>query len=332
VERAFLIYLAATFISVIVSVQIAPSVKNWGRDLEYLILFAFLYTLPMTVKDRKTIVAACILSSVIPCFLGILGMVLNISALYGATTPVAGGETVARINSTLSHPVVFSHYLAFISIVTLSLAIDGRWFRRFYTVPLLLLQVSTLYLTYGRTGWGELGVGIILLFMWYGHRRAVFLFIPVVTWVLLKLLPALQGRITQVLGSDDNSMLWRFGLWAYALSVFPQRPIFGSGPDTFLEYVDYLTGFHSHHTWIGLLVETGAVGLTAFAALMITVGVSLHRRRKEAPRDPLVLGVSAGWVALIVGSFVGDPFNNPAVALYLWALLPLALRGREAEC
>jgi hypothetical protein len=65
---------------------------------------------------------------------------------------------------------------------------------------------------------------------------------------------------------------------------------------------------------------------------MITVGVSLHRRRKEAPRDPLVLGVSAGWVALIVGSFVGDPFNNPAVALYLWALLPLALRGREAEC
>jgi hypothetical protein len=33
-----------------------------------------------------------------------------------------------------------------------------------------------------------------------------------------------------------------------------------------------------------------------------------------------------------VGSFVGDPFNNPAVALYLWALLPLALRGREAEC
>jgi O-antigen ligase len=331
VERVYLLYLAVTLVSVILSVHVPSSVKNWGRDLEYLILFAFLYTLPMTVKDRKMIVGACILSSVIPCLLGILGKFLNISAFYGATTPVGGGETVARITSTVSHPVVFSFYLAFISVFTLSMIVEGRMFRRFYMVPVFLLQVITLYWTFGRTGWAELVVSIILLFMWFGHRRAVFLFIPIAMGGLVKLLPALQGRIVQALGSSDNSLLWRFGLWAYSLSIFPKRPIFGSGQDTFLEYVNYLEGFHAHQTWIGLLVEIGAVGLAAFAALMITVGVALHRRRKELPGDPVILGVSAAWAGMIVGSFVGDTFNNPASALYLWALLPLALRKTEAE-
>lgn len=331
VERAYLLYLSVTMISVIVSVNVAASVKNWGRDLEYLILFAFLYTLPMTLREKKMLVGACIYSSVIPCVIGVVAKFLNIEPFYGQTTPV-GEEVelkVARITSTLSHPVVFSFFLSFIALITLSMIVNGRWFRRSHMIPLFILQIVTLYWTFGRTGWGELVVGTIVLFMWYGYRRAVFLFIPIVMGGLLKLLPTLTGRITQVLGSQDNSMLWRFGLWVYALSLFPKRPIFGSGPDTFLHYVNYREGFHAHHTWIALLIETGAVGVCAFAALMITVGVSLRRMRNQTPYDPLVVGLSAAWAGMIVASFVGDPFNNPADALYLWALLPLALRGKD---
>src|SRR5262245_53002131 len=45
VPKTYLIYLCLTFICVVVSVDRPSSFKNWGRDLEYWILFIFLFTL-----------------------------------------------------------------------------------------------------------------------------------------------------------------------------------------------------------------------------------------------------------------------------------------------
>jgi len=329
VAKAFLAYLAVTFLSVVLSVNVAASVKNWGRDFEYWIFFLFLSILAMTEGDRRAIVKAVMLSSIIPCVLGLAGMVFHIDALYGQQTPVGGGETVHRINSTLSHPVTFSDYLALMGLLTLSMIMNGTWYRRAFLLPLFLLQISLLYLTYGRTGWAEFAVGVIALFWMMGKRKVVFVVLPTLAAGLLALLPTFLGRLQNVFQSGDNSLLWRFGLWAYALRKFPQKPIFGSGPDTFIDYVAYSVGFAAHHTWIGLLVETGILGVGAFLVLQIVLGRGLAKRRRDPATagDPLLLGISAGWIGMLVGSFAGDPFNLPAVSIYLWTLLALALRG-----
>jgi O-antigen ligase len=117
------------------------------------------------------------------------------------------------------------------------------------------------------------------------------------------------------------------------LSKFPQKPIFGSGQDTFIEYVAFDTGFAAHHTWINLLIETGLLGLTTFLILQITVGRAMTRARRDprTARDPLLLGVYAGWIGTLVGSFAGDPFNLPAISVYFWTLLAIALRGPQPE-
>ena len=193
-----------------------------------------------------------------------------------------------------------------------------------------------LYLTFGRSGWIEFfAAGVVLLWL-YGRRRIVILGIPVLLVGLLQAIPTMLARfqnVFEVEAGGQNSLVWRLGLWVYALSLFPNRPILGSGPDTFIEYVSFETGFAAHQTWIGLLIETGAVGFLAFAFLVFVLARALRKKlgTMNGENDPLIIGMNAAVIGALVGSVAGDPFGLPAVSLYLWTLAALALNSPESR-
>lgn len=326
VVRVMLLFLAATIISVVLSVNPVSSLKNWVRDIQYLVFFVFLITLPIRAADHRLLIGAIVASSVVPCLLGLLGVAFGLEVFYGQHTPLGGGELVQRIQSTLSHPVTFSHYLAMVSLLTLSLILAGDGWPRRYLVPVFMLQMVNLYGTYGRTGWGEFIIGFLVL-LWITHRRKILLLgVPVLAAALLYAVPSFLARWSTITQGDDNSLLWRLGLWAYAITLVPQKPFFGSGQDTFIEYVAYDTGFAAHQTWMGVLVETGAVGLVAFAAVICVVGRQLVlARRAVGHREPAVAGLCALFAGFLVGSFVGDPWGLPSIAVYFWILTALVL-------
>ena len=328
VERAFLVFLLVTLVSVALSVSPARSLKNWFRDLEYLVLFAFLMGLVLTPPARKALAAAVVFSSVIPCLSGIAGLVFDVPALYGLESPIAGGEVVRRVSGTLAHPVSLSIYLAVTTAVTLSLLMDGRWIRRTYLLAVLSLQLVVLYLTYGRTGWIVLLVSVVVLLHLSGHRRWLLLGLPAFLAAVAVLIPTFVARWQSAwMTEGENSFLWRIGLWAHSLTLIPNRPLFGSGPDTFTSYVAYETGKASHQTWIGLAIETGLVGLAAFVAVTITVIVVLRRlmRSKAWRTDAVARATVAVFFGLLAGSLAENPFEVPVIATLIWILLGITL-------
>jgi len=332
VERAYLLFLAVTLVSTILGVAPLLSLKRWGRDLQQLIVFSFILALPLVARDRRRLVGAVLYSSVIPCLLGLAGMIFNIPIFLGAGTPIGGGERAVRIAATLSHPVTASIYLALVATMTLSFLWDGRWFARRWLAALLGLQLVTLYLTYGRTGWGAFVVAAVVLVCLRGRARLLWIGAPIVALGVWRLLPTFVGRWSAAFEvSHENSFLWRIGLWVFALRRFPERPVFGSGPGTFLEYISYQTGFASHQTWVGVLIETGIVGAIAFVILLVATGRGLARwRRAFLPEhDPLregMLAILIGFLAASIGSYL---FALPSAMIYFWALLGLALRPND---
>lgn len=338
VERAYILFLALTLVSVALSVNPARSAKNWVRDLEYLILYAFLVGLTLTDRDRKTLAGALIFSSVLPCLAAIAGVLFNIPEFYGLETPIAGGEVIRRVYGTLRHPVSLSIYLAVTATVTLSLLLDGRWFRRTYLIFLLGLQLTVLYLSFGRTGWIVMFVSTAVLLGITKRRKWLTIGLPAFLGGVAVLLPTFIARWQTAWSSEgENSFLWRIGLWAYTLTLIPQRPFFGSGPDTFTEYVAYDTGKASHQTWIGLSLETGLVGVACFLAFVITVAVMLSRRSRAPDRTPDAVtqaGIAVFW-GILAGSLAENPFEVPVIATLVWILLALALNDgglrREAS-
>jgi O-antigen ligase len=331
VEKAYLAYVLVTFISVLASVNIVFSFKNWVRDLEYLFLFYLITGLGASLRDRKRLVAAILLSSLVPCFTALLGQIFKIPAFYGLESPVGGGETVFRVQGTLGHPGILGHYLSMVAILALGLIIDGRWYPRRFLVPLFSFIVSILYLSYSRTGWVEFMVGVPVLFWIMGHRRTLLRVLPLVVVGIPLFLPTFLARWQNaILSAENNSFLWRVGLWLFAIAKFPERPILGSGPDTFNEYISYSYGFNAHNTWLNLLIEQGIVGFVVFTVLMIVVARTLYRKMvlSGPERDPLLAGTFAIWVSFMAGAWAGLPFELPVVTVYFWTLVALAVGTR----
>ncbi len=328
VERAYVLFLAVTLVSVALSVNPARSMKNWMRDLEYLILYAFLIKAAFSSSDRRMLAGALVLSSLIPCIAAILGVIFDIPKFYGLETPVAGGEVIRRAYGTLRHPVSLSIYLAVTATLTLSLLLDGRWFRRTYLSALLALQLSILYLSFGRTGWIVMFVSAVALLVITRRRRWLLVGVPAFLASVAVVLPTFLARWQTAWSNEgENSFLWRIGLWLYALTLIPKRPYFGSGPDTFTEYVAYDTGRASHQTWIGLGLETGIVGVAAFLVFVVTASVMLRRRMKgpRARADAVTQAAVASFWGILAGSFAENPFEVPVIATLFWILLALAL-------
>jgi O-antigen ligase len=328
-ERVYLVFLAVTLLSTVLGVSPLESIKRWGRDLEHLIVFAFLFVVPLTLRDRRKLVGATLLSSIFPCVVGLIGLIFHIPALLGAETPIGGGAQVVRIAATLSHPVSLALYLSLAATLTLSFLWDGRWFSRRWLTILLALQLVTMYLTFARTGWLAFIVSCIALVCLRGRARLLWIATPTVALAIWRFLPTFVSRwSTALVTSRENSFLWRVGLWIFALRRFPERPIFGSGPGTFLEYISYQKGYNAHQTWVGLLIETGLVGTLAFLVLLITIGRALIRRRAAIlPRhDPLREGMLAIWIGFAAVTFGTWVFALPSVMVCFWALTALALR------
>jgi O-antigen ligase len=331
IEKAFAVYLGFTFLSVVLSVSPLESVKRFAREIEYLIIFAFVLHAALEAEDRNRIVKAIVWSSLVPCLLGFAGLAFDVPSLLGRMAPVGQERFVARISSTLSHPVTLALYLGVTITLSISLFLEGKLFRRRHLAILLAIQTAALYLTYGRSGWIAVFAALVALLWLRGRKKLVLLGIPVAVAALLVFLPEFRERWTPALeATQENSMLWRVSLWLHALGVFTERPFFGSGPGTFLEHVAFSRGYASHQTWIGLLVETGVFGALAFLILLLTTLRSMWKAFQDRlpGRDPVLEAALASWIGFTVASLASEPFGLPSVVIYLWVLAALGLRGR----
>ncbi len=180
-------------------------------------------------------------------------------------------------------------------------------------------MAAALVLTYSRGGWIGAGVAAItFLALQSALRRDVALRLAplaIAAIAVLALVP--QGR--SVLDSavargqstvDVGGQSTRLGLWKNAFEMAADRPVLGSGPDTFPvlfpEYRDKgQAGVESrnvrpesaHSTWLDQLVGGGLLGLGAFVFMVgavLRVGILGALRAPPGPRRFALAGLAAG--------------------------------------
>src|SRR2546428_9393043 len=67
---------------------------------------------------------------------------------------------------------------------------------------------------------------------------------------------------------------------------------------------------HAESDWLGLLVETGAIGFLLAAATAVSLAVMLLRRRRRSRTDSAPLQAPAGLLAAIRAALPRLPYYN----------------------
>ena|GEM_PF-2548119 len=238
--------------------------------------------------------------------------------------------------SSLGNPI----YLGAVCMMALTLTLgefNRRKNDRGLIVALGCSQAAGLLLSLSRSAWVGTVVGILYL-SWAQKRKRMLEFTGAFVLISLLFLPAVRERATELFSRSEVSNASRVEGWKGALQVWRAAPFLGSGPDTFFEafrarrtlaYIratsTSVTQGHAHNDFLQMAATTGLLGVSAFTALIVVLGLKAWRKSRENPLTAAPL--AAACVALLVQ----DQFNFSSVTTTAWAALLLGQLARDPK-
>ncbi|MBB3041937.1 O-antigen ligase family protein [Nocardioides sp. LMS-CY] len=258
--------------------------------------------------------------------ISIPGLVAN-HAGFGLTMR----EGFTRPAGTATHPIEYGAVVTMLLPLALALAMGdhGRSaVRRWTPVALIAICVP---LSISRSALLACAVGtIVVLVSWPPRARRAAFGVSIVGSVAVYLL--IPGMLGSLLGlftgiGGDSSAQSRTGSYAIAADFVSRAPLFGRGFQTFLPSYRILD-----NQYLGLLIEVGVVGLTAFLLLVVT-GLRAARVTRVRGGSPTLSQLGQGLLGAVAAGAVTlalfDALSFPMSAGTFFLLLGIAGAARR---
>ncbi|MCO5385947.1 MAG: O-antigen ligase family protein [Desulfosporosinus sp.] len=276
------------FIAVLVSLTTSlQSQTTINEGVRLLLLFAVGVSMALgadrkTVFDRvfKVIFAMATLTAIIG-----LAQYLSGNWIWGGGINISG---VRRVNASFIDPNLFARYLNISILGTLLLLVRREWFLNIGTALALLIQVAALGVTFSRTGWLTLLIGIVIIAISSAKNRRTpwsILGLGGVGAIALYLIPSIRIRF-ETLFTGMSALGQREHLIKGGWAMFIEDPLTGVGLGNFQWAIEqpyhYLVPWsdavtRSHTSLITVAAEMGILGLVSmFVFLIIIASMNLR--------------------------------------------------------
>lgn len=353
-----LVYLAIGALSVLSAILITKNVNSllaifhWGRRLEYLLVFFFVYYVGRENQGSRRLLFELILLVPIGVF------------LYGLAQIFAAAPVISTMNKEFAKGIALTLQPG----VQLSSTFAGHYDLALYLAMILVYLATLLTFKLKRGHWFGLLAGFVVLlwlFTQAGSRIAIFGLVFSVALVCLlrrkfklallltalvgasiltspglmlrlgNLLRVFQAQLQSVVIvpavvaaetalrpiQEDRSTSIRFDVeWPRAGRSLYKNPLLGTGYSSISLATD--------NEYLRALGETGLLGFFAFISLLIALARGLWHRLKSAQSNldqAITLGALGVYSVFLISAIFLDVFEASKIAIMFWAFTGLAL-------
>ena len=314
-----------------------------GMLIVYLVYHSF-----KTLKQIKALILAVLLGSALVAGLGIIQYYLRRPPALLAFLYDEHYEFYGRAVSVFSNPNYLGSFLASMVIIALACLIWGpisKKIKCYFILPVLLLDIGALLLTFSRGATLQVFFGIIVAGFLYYRTVAPGRF----SWKIVLMAILFLGLLfaaSQFYGSYMRIRLSNFGDLGYeqalfkiqktndfyrrkaaikAFQVFVTHPIFGVGYRGFsakgFAGVEKF-GMAVHNQYLKILAEMGLFGFIPFLLLLWVVLKTCREIWNDPQNDREIRLLPSiflsGMSAIILGYFFADFLSALSISGYLW--------------
>jgi len=339
-KGAWLLYLVFTCAVIGTAVSGARSGVVWGllAFIGQAMIVIVMYNLVRDEETCTTTMVMIALSSVPVALFALMDFASGQSVLGTAEHRVyaSASSGILRVTSTFNDPNALGTYMAFAAIITLGLlAVDRLRPWRPALVLALLLQGSSLILSFSRGAIAALIGALILYFFWQrGIRGRIAQLGGAGVVLVVASMGGLLGIVIERFRAGQGIAidLSRLAIYREGLDLMWRSPVFGYGPDD----VPYVLGeafgapVWPHNLYIEVALGVGLLGLLAMSAYVIS-----HVRYSAALRKTEWSGYArtavTGLVCILLSGITLHVFraNELWIALGLMAALPSVAGARR---
>lgn len=236
-----------------------------------------------------------------------------------------------RLLSTWFDPNLTGGFLAFILPIIAGFAIKEKSYRKFLASITFIVLIA-LFLTYSRSAYLALAVGIVIFGIFRSFK--IIIFGAICGVLLLAISPQAQQRVGDLVTSvtsvftenytlPDPSARLRFQSWENGWNLFLTAPFFGHGYNAYASAsVEAKTQndpkVHSANgsdsSLLTILATTGIAGFLPY----IIVYLLLARRAFDNRKNPVSLGFLAGLSGLFLHSIFVNSLLFPLIMAPFW--------------
>jgi O-antigen ligase len=324
-DLPLLIFLAVDILSAVLAVDRARAFRCIRGD--WIIAFLPIFTQALrTSRDVKRAFRILLVSSTLVAAYAILQMFGGRDILRDRGLEPIGPLYIAT--------GLFGHHLTYGGSVLITASLAAAWLvgagssrDRIAGGVTGLLQIGGVIASFARTSWAGLFVAIaaIALSVRGWIRRAAIVAILAGVAGALAIHP-IRMRLAGVLSFGDDP---RVRLWHTAIRIWEAHPILGAGPGSFKSLFakykvpgTYMATGHPHNDFLNILVQSGILGLAAFAFIWIryfrTISSARGRIADNDPRRPLLLAGIVVVAAFFVGAMGQCFITDEEVGCLFW--------------
>jgi putative inorganic carbon (HCO3(-)) transporter len=355
-DLGIIIFLTIILLATIFSIHLPTALHGKYKRYEGLLSFinyAMLYFLALQLiyNERRTKRVAQIfaLAGALVSFYGLL-QYFGLDPLKWATLPFEE----RRSFSTFGNPDLLGGYLALALPITLSTFYASEDQRETWLFGISsFLIVVCLLTTFTRGAWvgGFAGALAFLILNMRGiiknpRRLAIVIGSFLAIFIILSVYSSTAGnnvlnllaRLKSTVNLSQGSVATRLEIWKAGLKAIQDRPLLGSGPDTFrlisekyetLRYVKLNSGRtvadNAHNYWIQLGVGGGILAVVVFVLLFFVFSrIALRGLKEKKGSDRLILGgLFASAIAYFIHLLFGVSVTG-STALF-WIILGVVI-------
>lgn len=267
-----------------------------------------------------------IISSSLVALYAIAQMFTGIKLTAGGALEPIGNLYIAT--GLFGHHLSYGGHVLITGTIAFVLATEVQT-RREQTVHAITaaLQFGGIVASFARTAWAGFAATIIGTgAAARGLARRAVVGTAVAGVVVAALIPSVRARLATLGEFGDDP---RIRLWRTSLEIWKDHPILGSGMASFRSQFPlyrvpgaYLSTAHPHNDILNIMVNSGLVGLAAFASIWFfffrLAGSARRSLPATDPRRGILLAGMLAVVAILVGGLGQCFMTNEKVATLFW--------------
>ncbi len=340
------------------------SLKYFASRLWFVVPFYFLMS--KLIKNSKDIRKFAWLY-IIPLIIVIIYTTIH-HAMWGFDTKAGHWVMTPFYNDHTAYGMILAFFLP----ISFAIIFTKEYSRTIMIYSLIAAAVVlvALFLSYSRAAWLSVIAGIGVFVLVYYRIKLRYIFISLISVVVLFL--AFQNQIYDRLSKNDQdssgnfmehvssasniatdaSNLERINRWACAIRLFEERPIVGWGPGTYqfvyapmqrakektIISTDFGDGGNAHSEYLGPLAEMGLFGSIAFILIAISIlvtGVRVYKQTNDLSTRYLSMGILVAFVTYFTHGFLNNFLDSDKASVPFWGfaaiLVILDIQNQESK-
>ncbi len=310
------------------------SIQIWAVYLAFMIFYFVIINTVKTAKQLKGILTVFCLSGLAVCLYGILQYIFGWNVSQAWMDEEMFEDIKMRIYSTLENPNVLGEYILLVMPICIAL----MWKKNTVFSKIVFALIAgvmgiALILTFSRGCWLGLMVAAAV-FITFAAGKLWGLALPVLPVLPMVLPESIINRFTSIGNMGDSSTSYRVYIWMGTLLMLKDFWLSGIGPGTeaftqvypFYSYSSIVAP-HSHNLFLQIIVESGILGILAFAVLLILFFKQLVSGHlafgKGHELSVILVGIAAGVLGFLVQGLFDNCFYNYRVFMIFWAVIAL---------